>query len=58
MNEPVETVVVRSFDLHNILNPIEIEINDNRVLNILKKTQKRVLQVDAYRYFVSVISNK
>ena len=39
MNEPIETVIVRrqqKFDLHDILNLIEIEINDGRILNILK----------------------
>ena len=41
MNEPIETVIVRGqekFDLHDIVNPIEIEINDDRILNTLKKT--------------------
>ena len=41
MNEPIETLIVRSqqkFDLQDILNPIEIEINDDRILNIQKKT--------------------
>ena len=40
MNEPIEIVIVRGqqkFDLHDILNPIEIEINDDRILNTLKK---------------------
>ena len=40
MNEPIETVIVRGqekFDLHDIVNPIEIEINDDRILNTLKK---------------------
>ena len=40
MNEPMEIVIVRGqqkFDLHDILNPIEIEINDGRILNTLKK---------------------
>ena len=39
MYEPIETVIVKGqqkFDLHDILNPIEIEINDDRILNILK----------------------
>ena len=27
----------QKFNLHNILNPIEIEINDYRILNILKR---------------------
>ena len=36
MNEPIETVIVRGqqkFDLHDILNPVELEINDDRILN-------------------------
>ena len=40
MNEPIETVIVRGqqkFDLHDILNPIEIKINDDRILNTLRK---------------------
>ena len=40
MNEPIETVIVRgqqTFDLHTILNPIEIEISGDRILNTLKK---------------------
>ena len=40
MNDPIETVIVRGqqkFHLLDILNPIEIEINDDRILNILKK---------------------
>ena len=39
MNEPIETILVRGqqkFDLHDILNPIDIEINDDRILNTLK----------------------
>ena len=39
MNEPIETVIVRAkqkLDLHDILNSIEIEINNGRILNILK----------------------
>ena len=42
MNEPIETVIVRDqtkFDLHDILNPIEIEINDDRILNTLKRQE-------------------
>ena len=41
MNEPVETVIIRGqqeFDLHDVLNPVQIEINNDRILNILKKT--------------------
>ena len=34
MNEPIETVIVRGqqkFDLHDILNPMEIKINNDRI---------------------------
>ena len=40
MNEPIETLIVRGqqkMDLHYILNPTEIEIKNDRILNILKK---------------------
>ena len=47
MNEPIETVIVRwqqKFDLHDILNPVELEINDDRILNrILKLTPIAIL---------------
>ena len=42
MNEPIETVIIRGqqkFDLHDVLNPIQIEINDDRILNKLKKNK-------------------
>ena len=40
MNEPIEIAIIRGqqkFDLHDLLNPVQIEINDDRILNILKK---------------------
>ena len=40
MREPIEAVIVRGqhkFDLYDVLNPIQIQINDDRLLNILKK---------------------
>ena len=40
MNDPMETVIVRShqkLDLCDVLNPVQIEINDDRILNVLKK---------------------
>ena len=39
MNEPIETVIFRTqqkFYIHDILNLIEIETNDDTILNILK----------------------
>ena len=38
-NEPIETVIIRGqqkIDLHDVLNPVQIEINDTQLLNILK----------------------
>ena len=40
MIEPVESVIIcrqQKFELNNTLNPVEIEINDDRILNVLKK---------------------
>ena len=45
MYEPIETIIVRAqqnFDIVGGLNPIQIEIEDDRVLNILTK-HKNVL---------------
>ena len=39
MAEPVETIIIRaqqSFEIDGGLNPVQIEIEDDRVLNILK----------------------
>ena len=39
MSEPIETVIIRSkqkFDLQDLLNPVQIEVNNDRILNILK----------------------
>ena len=40
MSEPTESVVIRgqqNFEFNDILNPVEIGINDDRILNNLKK---------------------
>ena len=40
MQEPIETIIVRAkqnFDIAGGLNPIQIEIEDDRILNALKK---------------------
>ena len=39
MAEPVETIIIRAqqnFEIDGGLNPVQIEIEDDRVLNILK----------------------
>ena len=40
MQEPIETIIVRAqqnFDIVGGLNPVQIEIEDDRILNALKK---------------------
>ena len=40
MSQPIETVIIRAqlnFDVVDGLNPVQIEIEDDRVINILKK---------------------
>ena len=42
MTEPIETVIIRaqqSFEGVGGLNPIEITISDDRIINILKKSK-------------------
>ena len=42
MNEPIETVIIRGqqkFDPYDVLNPVQIEINNDRILNVLKNTE-------------------
>ena len=39
MQEPIDTIIVRvqqNFDIVGCLNPIEIELEDDRILNALK----------------------
>ena len=46
MAEPIETVIVRAqqnFETGGGHNPVQIEIEDDRVLNILKKPHKNVV---------------
>ena len=41
--EPIEAITIigqRSFEIHNQINPIQITIDDNRIVNILKKHAK------------------
>ena len=40
MAEPIETLLIRaqqSFEIAGGLNPVQIEIDDDKILNILKK---------------------
>ena len=43
---PIEIITIReqqSFKLYNQINPIQITIDDNRIVNIFKKTRKCLL---------------
>ena len=45
--EPVETVIMRGqqdFELHHQLNPIEIKIDDDQIINMLKKYKGALYQ--------------
>ena len=47
MPEPTETVIIcvqQSFEIAGGLNPVQIEIDDDRVLNILKNI--KMLDID------------
>ena len=40
MSEPIETIIIRvqqHFDVYGGLNPIQVEIKDNNIINLLKK---------------------
>ena len=42
MTEPIETVIIcaqQNFEIAGGLNPVQIEIEDDRVLNILKNIE-------------------
>ena len=48
MQEPKETIIVRAqqnFDIDGGLNPIEIEIKDDRITNLLKKYENVVYKI-------------
>ena len=51
MTEPIERVIVRGqqkLDFHDVLIPVEIEINDDSILNILKNIKIFVMYVVMY----------
>ena len=52
MYEPIETIIIRAqqdFDVVGGLNPIQIEIKDDRVTNILKKYKNVVYKITPLR---------
>ena len=61
MSEPIETIIIRAqqdFAVVGGLNPVQIEIKDDRIINMLKKIQKRCLQNNTSRDTFSSNSNK
>ena len=48
MSEPIETIIIRAqqdFDVGRGLNPIQIEIKDDRITNLLKKYKNVVYKI-------------
>ena len=48
MSEPIETIIIRAqqdFDVFGGLNPIQIEIKDDRVTNVLKKYKNVIYKI-------------
>ena len=48
MSEPAETIIIRaqqSFDVVGDLNPMQIEIEDDRIINIVKKYKNVVYKI-------------
>ena len=48
MSEPIETIIIRAqqdFDDGGGLNPIQIEIKDDRITNLLKKYKNVVYKI-------------
>ena len=61
MAEPIEIIIIRAqqdFDIAGGLNPIQIEIENDRIINTLKKTQKWYLQNNTSWTFISCNSYK
>ena len=45
MQEPNETVIIRAqqcFEVAGGMNPVQIELEDDRLLNLLKKKKKKI----------------
>ena len=52
MSEPIETIIIRAqqnFDIDGGLNPIQIEIKDDRITNLLKKYKNVIFKITPLR---------
>ena len=61
MQEPIETVIIRaqqSLEVAGDLNPVQIEIEGDRILNMLKKHKNAIYKTDTNRYIISEIYPK
>ena len=48
MSEPIETILIRAqqdFDVDGGLNPIQVEIKDDRIINLSKKYKNVVYKI-------------
>ena len=55
MSNPIEMVIVRGqqkFDLYDVLNPVQIQINNGRILNTLKNTKTFTTQGNSQWHFI------
>ena len=60
MSEPIETVIIRGqqkFDLYDVLNPVQIEIKDGRILNMVKKDKNIYYKTQIGILFPSSVTN-
>ena len=63
MAEPIETEIIRGqqkFNLHNVLNPVQVEVTDNKTLIITdnKASYKTLPLSDLLRFSINLIDNK
>ena len=61
MQEPIETVIIRaqqSLEVAGGLNPVQIETEGDRILNMLKKHKNVIYKTDTNRYIISDIYPK
>ena len=63
MTEPIETEIIRgqqNFNMHNVLNPVQVEITDSKTLIITdNKTSYKTLPLnDLLRFSINLINNK
>ena len=61
MSEPIETIIIRAqqdFDVVGGLNPIQVEIKDDRIINMLKKYKNVVYKITPLRIlFPATVTN-